>query len=454
MYPAPFEYSAPRSLDEALAQLAEVGEEGRVLAGGQSLIPMMKLRLAEPAHLVDINRIPDLDQIGVDNGHLSIGALVRHAQMASSDVVSEHSSLMASAAPWISDPLVRNRGTLCGSVAHCDPEGDWNSVMLALGATVVARSTDGERRIPISEFAVDFFTNSLQPGEMVVGVEVPKDGPRSGGSYLKLERKIGDYATVGVATQIDLDDAGKIASAGLALTSVGSINIAVSEAPRMMTGEEPTAGTLLRGGQPRLDDVRSRGRCARSRRVQAGGGQDLHGAGFRQGAGHGAAGGGVMQVSVTVNGAAYEREVEPRKLLVDFIRSDLGLTGTHIGCDTTNCGACTVLVDGVPMKSCTMLAVQADGSSLRTVEGLKQNGQLHPIQAAFKEHHGLQCGFCTPGMMLVGTALIEENPSPTDDEVRWAISGNICRCTGYTTIVTAIQAAGETMAATRIEEMA
>ncbi len=171
-----------------------------------------------------------------------------------------------------------------------------------------------------------------------------------------------------------------------------------------------------------------------------------------------------MQVSVTVNGAAYERDVEPRKLLVDFIRSDLGLTGTHIGCDTTNCGACTVLVDGVPMKSCTMLAVQADGSSLRTVEGLKQNGVLHPIQAAFKEHHGLQCGFCTPGMMLVGTALLEENPSPTDDEVRWAISGNICRCTGYTTIVTAIQAAGgtlaaeklaaETMAAERIEEMA
>ena len=171
-----------------------------------------------------------------------------------------------------------------------------------------------------------------------------------------------------------------------------------------------------------------------------------------------------MQVSVTVNGAAYERDVEPRKLLVDFIRSDLGLTGTHIGCDTTNCGACTVLVDGVPMKSCTMLAVQADGTSLRTVEGLKQNGELHPIQAAFKEHHGLQCGFCTPGMMLVGTALLEENPSPTDDEVRWAISGNICRCTGYTTIVTAIQAAGgtlaaeklaaETMAAERIEEMA
>ncbi len=240
MYPAPFEYSAPRSLDEALAKLAEVGEEGRVLAGGQSLIPMMKLRLAEPAHLVDINRVPGLDQIGDDNGHLTVGALVRHAQVVDSDLVTAQSSLMASAAPWISDPLVRNRGTLCGSVAHCDPEGDWNSVMLALGATVIARSAGGERRIPIAEFVTDFFTNSLQPGEMVVGVEVPKDGPRSGGSYLKLERKIGDYATVGVAAQIALDDGGKVASAGLALTSVGSINVAVAEASQMMEGEEPT----------------------------------------------------------------------------------------------------------------------------------------------------------------------------------------------------------------------
>ncbi|MFO7549568.1 MAG: (2Fe-2S)-binding protein [Acidimicrobiia bacterium] len=152
-----------------------------------------------------------------------------------------------------------------------------------------------------------------------------------------------------------------------------------------------------------------------------------------------------MEITVTVNGTTHSREVEPRKLLVDFIRSDLGLTGTHIGCDTTSCGACAVLVDGLPMKSCTMFAVQADGSSLRTVEGLRQNGSLHPIQVAFKQHHGLQCGFCTPGMMLVGASLLAENPSPSDEEVRWAISGNICRCTGYMNIVTAIQAAGAEM---------
>ena len=149
-----------------------------------------------------------------------------------------------------------------------------------------------------------------------------------------------------------------------------------------------------------------------------------------------------MQITVNVNGAGETRDVEPRRLLVDFIRSDAGLTGTHIGCDTTSCGACTVLLDGVPVKSCTVLAVQADGRAVKTVEGLAEGGELHPIQAAFKEHHGLQCGFCTPGMMLVGSALLEENPNPTDEEVRWAISGNICRCTGYMNIVSAVQAAG------------
>ena len=150
-----------------------------------------------------------------------------------------------------------------------------------------------------------------------------------------------------------------------------------------------------------------------------------------------------MEITVTVNGTEHTTDVEPRTLLVDFIRTGLSLTGTHIGCDTTACGVCTVLLDGTPVKSCTVFAVQANGKSITTVEGLKQNGELHPIQAAFKEEHGLQCGFCTPAMMLVGSKLIEENQSPTDDEVRWAISGNLCRCTGYINIVKSIQRAGE-----------
>jgi aerobic carbon-monoxide dehydrogenase small subunit len=145
------------------------------------------------------------------------------------------------------------------------------------------------------------------------------------------------------------------------------------------------------------------------------------------------------EVTVTVNGEERSHEVEPRLLLVHFLREKLGLTGTHVGCDTTSCGACTVLVEGVPFKSCTHFAVQVDGKAVQTVEGLAQGPQLHPIQEGFREEHGLQCGFCTPGMMLVSAALLEENPDPTEEEIRWAISGNICRCTGYQNIVKAVQ---------------
>ena len=148
-----------------------------------------------------------------------------------------------------------------------------------------------------------------------------------------------------------------------------------------------------------------------------------------------------MEISVTINGTAQSHDTEARQLLVDYVRSTVGLTGTHIGCDTTSCGVCTVLLDGVPVKACTVLAAQADGHEVTTVEGLKADGQLHAVQKAFKENHGLQCGFCTPAMMLVGAALLESNDDPSEDEIRWAISGNLCRCTGYINIVKSIQAA-------------
>jgi carbon-monoxide dehydrogenase small subunit len=154
---------------------------------------------------------------------------------------------------------------------------------------------------------------------------------------------------------------------------------------------------------------------------------------------------GLHTVQVTVNGQPRSADVEARLLLAHFLRQTLGLTGTHVGCDTTSCGACAVLVDGTPVKSCTMLAVQANGAEITTVEGLAEGGRLHPIQQAFHEEHGLQCGFCTPGMMLTSVALLNENPSPTDEDVRWAISGQICRCTGYQNIVNAVQSAAKSM---------
>jgi carbon-monoxide dehydrogenase small subunit len=149
-----------------------------------------------------------------------------------------------------------------------------------------------------------------------------------------------------------------------------------------------------------------------------------------------------MEITITVNGVDRSADVEPRMLLVHVLRETFELTGTHVGCDTTSCGACTVLLDGTPVKSCTLFGVQADGRSVTTVEGLQTNGSLHPVQEAFRQEHGLQCGFCTPGMMLVGASLLERDPAPSEDDVRWAISGNICRCTGYMNIVKAIRAAG------------
>ena len=150
-------------------------------------------------------------------------------------------------------------------------------------------------------------------------------------------------------------------------------------------------------------------------------------------------------VKLTVNGRAVEALVEPRTLLIHFLREDLALRGAHIGCETSHCGACTVDIDGQSVKSCTMFAVQAEGAEIVTVEGLAQGGTLHPLQAAFVEHHGLQCGFCTPGMLMRGYRLLQENPSPTEDEVRWGLSGNICRCTGYQNIVKAVQHAAAEM---------
>jgi carbon-monoxide dehydrogenase small subunit len=146
-------------------------------------------------------------------------------------------------------------------------------------------------------------------------------------------------------------------------------------------------------------------------------------------------------ITATVNGDSYEREVDARKLLIHFLRDDLDLTGSHIGCDTGNCGACSVIVDGTLVKSCMMLAVQADGSSVETVEGLANDDELVPLQQAFSDHHALQCGYCTPGMLMSATALLRKNPSPSDDEIRKGIQGNICRCTGYVNIVEAVKAA-------------
>ncbi len=238
MLPARFEYHRPATLDEALRLLSEHGDEAKVLAGGQSLIPVMKLRLGTPAHVVDINRIPGLDGIAETDGRLAVGALARHRTIETSDLIRARYAAMAAAAPLISDPIVRNLGTIGGSLCHADPAGDWGSVMLAMGATVVARNTRGERELPVAEFLLDSFTTAIAPDEILTEVRIPRPRGPAGGTYLKLERKVGDFATVAVAVHLALSN-GTIERAGIGLTAVGPKNIEPAEAEARLAGAEP-----------------------------------------------------------------------------------------------------------------------------------------------------------------------------------------------------------------------
>jgi aerobic carbon-monoxide dehydrogenase medium subunit len=261
MFPARFEYAAPTSIEEALSLLTERGDDAKVLAGGQSLIPLMKLRFAAPGLIVDLNRIPGLGFIEESDGGLRIGALTRHAELVDSDVLRDRYPTMAAAAPLISDPIVRNLGTIGGSLAHADPAGDWASVMLALGGEVLARSASGERTIPVGELTEGPFTTTLRSDEVLTEVRVPAPQRPSGGTYLKLERKVGDFATVGVAVQVSMDD-GRIGSAGLGLTAVGPQNIKPMAAEEALAGAEPSekafqeAGRLAADASSPTSDVR------------------------------------------------------------------------------------------------------------------------------------------------------------------------------------------------------
>jgi aerobic carbon-monoxide dehydrogenase medium subunit len=261
MLPSRFDYHRASSVDEALSLLDSYGDDAKVLAGGQSLIPLMKLRFASPAHLIDINPISGLDGIEEREGSLVIGALVRHNQLASSETIMRGYPTLAAAAPQIADPIVRNLGTTGGSLAHADPAGDLGSVMLSMGASVVLRSSAGERVVPIGEFLVDTFTTSITPNELLMEIRVPTPPPRSGGTYLKLERKVGDFATVAVAVTLSLED-GAVGSAGIALTGVGLKNIEAAEAAASLRGAAPTgeafaeAGRLAAAASNPVSDVR------------------------------------------------------------------------------------------------------------------------------------------------------------------------------------------------------
>jgi aerobic carbon-monoxide dehydrogenase medium subunit len=260
MYPARFEYSAATTLDEALSSLDRFGEEGKVLAGGQSLIPLMKLRFAAPGALIDINRVQGLDGLSEEGGELRIGALTRHKECERSELLSGRWGVLGDAAPQISDPLVRNMGTVGGSLAHADPQGDWGSALMAAGARVVAQSSGGNREIALEDFFAGPFTTALEPNEVLTEIRVPDPGPTAAGTYLKLERRVGDFATVGVAVHVSFDN-GQVGRAGIALTAVGPRNMRAPAAEAALAGAslddeaiKEAARLAAEAAEPRDDD--------------------------------------------------------------------------------------------------------------------------------------------------------------------------------------------------------
>ena len=472
----PFRYHRPDTLAEALALLAEHGDDAKVLAGGQSLVPLMAMRMGRPAVVVDIGRVPGLADIEVGaDGSCSIGALVRHAAAERSADVASHAPLVHRAMPLIAHRAIRTRGTVVGSIAHADPAAEMPAVAVAVGATMTAASASGERSIAASDFFEGYLQTALRADEILTRVTFPAWPAGAVGSVVEVARRHGDYALVGLVTSIQLDG-GRITDAALTFFGAASTT---GPCPRGRASPDRNVGASRHGGRGREDRgrrARSTGRHprhdglseaprrrphpprpGRSRRhdrsvrmtesstVAA---SSVPDATTRRLDAERRAGGDVIDVGLVINGVRHDVTVEARRTLSDVIRDDCGLTGTHVGCEHGVCGACTVLIDGEPARSCLMFAGQADGADITTIEGLAgPDGTLHPIQQAMMDAHGFQCAFCSPGFLMSAVALLAENPDPTTAEIREELSGNICRCTGYQSIVAGVERAVEVMKA-------
>ena len=312
------------------------------------------------------------------------------------------------------------------------------------------RSARGERTLKPEQFFKAYLTTAAEPDELLVEVRLPAMPPRTGSAFLEISRRHGDFALVGVAATVTVDTDGVCTGGTLALTGVGPTPVVSTDAMRTLLGVKPDNIQALEDVGRRVSetlrpesdlhassDSRMLRWRARSPRAGPSGGTSRQPRRARQG------GADMIErtIRVTVNGRPYERTVEARKTLADFLRDDLALTGTHLGCEHGVCGACTIVVDGAAVRSCLLFAAQMGGPTIQTVEGLADGERLNPLQEAFREHHGLQCGFCTPGFLMTLTCFLQECPNPSEGEIREAIAGNLCRCTGYQNIVAAARAA-------------
>ncbi len=418
MKPPPLQHHAPVSVTRALDLLAGL-DGARVLAGGQSLVPLLNFRLARPAHLVDVNRLDELGRVYERDGGVAVGAIVRQADAERHPLLRERCPLVPLALGHVAHHVVRNRGTVCGSLAHADPAAELPAALLVLGGHVVARSVRGVRVVEAGDLFRGAFETALEPDELVTEAWFPAHAAAEV-ALVEESRRHGDFAMAGVAR----------CGQRLALFGVAATPVLAGPADPAR-GLRPS-GDLEASPEFKVHLVRVLAERAMSSSAVLGPSPPPRPSPSRGEGGF------------LVNGTARPAPSSGRRLLSDYLRGELGLTGTHVGCEHGVCGCCTVLLDGRPVRSCLMLAVQAEGHELTTIEGLApDSAPLHPVQRAFHECHGLQCGFCTPGFVMAVTALLAENPSPSAAEIEEGIAGNLCRCTGYASIRRSVRRAAE-----------
>jgi carbon-monoxide dehydrogenase medium subunit len=463
------EYYNVTSVEEALDLLDRYQARARIVAGGTDI--MLELERGQRPDvdvLIDVTRVPTLDQITIQDGHARLGPLVSHNRVVANATLVEQALPLATACWEVGAPQIRNRGTVAGNVITASPANDTITPLWALGATVTLASKAGERQVALPDFYQGVRKTVMRPDEMLTAIDVPLLAANQRGVFLKLGlRKAQAISVVNAAVIVTLED-GQVTEARITLGSVAPTIIRVPTAEASLVGQRLTpdviqkAAALAGAAVTPIDDVRGsaayrvemvRVLVTRALRALSAdevavpipadapmlwgavGGTDTVTAAASS---HFNA---AQPITTTVNGETYTLETGYDKSLLRFLREDVGLNGTKEGCAEGECGACTVFLDGVAVMSCLVPAPRAHGAEIITVEGLAQNGELHPIQQAFVETGAVQCGYCTPGFLMAGAKLLEEYPSPTLDQIKQSITGNLCRCTGYYKIVDAFKRA-------------
>ena len=467
-----FEYVEPASLDEVFSLLAARGGRVQLLAGGSSLLVQMKQEQIAPEVVVNISRLPGLKGAGWRDDRLCLGALSTIRQTRDVPVIQSGYQALAEACAAFGSMQIQMMGTLGGNVCNGSPASDTVPALLAFDAQLALASQDGERTLPLSDFLLGPGKTALQDGEVLTHVLLPKPVPGAGSAFIKLTRVAADLAKVSAAAVI-VRDGDKIRDCRLAFGSVAPTVFRGLQAEAFLQGKTFSpelalaAGQVAMGEVAPIDDVRSTAWYRRE--VTKAVTYDLLIAAWDRAAGQRAVGDPLpasrsvsaaqhgdqertrvtrglrvradqqVQVALRVNGQQSQAWVSPNSLLLNVLRDDLEFTGAKYGCGIGECGACTVLLDGRPALACLTLALAADGAEVVTVEGLQGlAGRLHPLQEAFLDHQAFQCGYCTPGILMMSKALLADIPSPSEDDVREYLRGNRCRCTGFASIVRAV----------------